>query len=189
MIYCLSFKHQIPEDGIVFNVTSRSDTWTKGFSPFNLGPITLYDNNWSYNLENAYQFCGCYSEHIGDDDYPNSSYYEWAKKGWQTNKAIKYPFGAWSKPLFYWWDNKKLSHFEAQNQIFIPLYKKAIEKTSIFKRLQEIYENSKQDIYLIDFEGYNHRYLGLTWDQVVNNPDVPVGQGFVLAMMLEGYLK
>ena len=189
MIYCLSFKHKLPDNAIIFNVTSRADIWTKGFSPFNLGPISLYDNYWSYNLENGYQFCGCYSEYIDDDGYPTKSYYEWAKKGWLTNKAIKYPKGAWNKPEFYWYDYKKLSHFEAQNQIFLPLYKRAVEKTTIYKRLKELYESTEQDIVFLDFEGYDHRFLGLTWDQVMNNPDVPIGQGFVLAMMLEGVLK
>jgi hypothetical protein len=188
MIYALSFKHNLPDNAIVFNVTSRATVWTKGFSPFNLGPISLYDDYWAYNLENAYQFSGCYAEYMDYDGNPNNSYYDWAKKGWLTNKAIKYPLGVWSKPIYYWWNHKKLSRFEAQNQIFLPLYKKAIEKTSIYKRLKEIYENSKQDIILLDFEGYDHRFLDLNWDQVMNNPDVPIGQGFVLAMMLEGII-
>ena len=38
------------------------------------------------------------------------------------------------------------------------------------------------------FEGYDHRLLEQSWDQVVNNPDRPVGQAFALCMLLEGYL-
>lgn len=179
----------MPENAIVFDVTSRSNTWTKAFSPFNLGPVKLYDDYWAFNIENAYQFSGCYSDHVDCDGNPTSSYYEWAKKGWLTNKAIKYPLGAWSKPLFYWWKHKKLTKFEAQNQIFAPLYKEAVLKTSAYKRLKDLYETTDKDIILLDFEGYDHRFLNLTYEQVMNNPDIPIGQGFMLAMLLEGYLK
>jgi hypothetical protein len=188
MIYAVSFKHSVPEDVIVLNVTSRSSTWTRAFSPFNVGPVELYGDYWAYNLENGYQFAKVYPEYLDCDGNPSKHYFEWAKRGWLTQKAIKYPMGAWSKHAYHWWDGKKLSHLEAQNQIFVPIYKKAMEKSSAFHRLKDMYEASDKDIYLVDFEGYNHRLLEQTWEQVLNNPDRPVGQGFVLCMLLEGYL-
>ena len=54
MLHNLSFKHQLPEDVLIIDITSRSQTWGKYLSPFNLGPIQLYDGYWAYNLENAY---------------------------------------------------------------------------------------------------------------------------------------
>ncbi len=188
MIYALSFKHKIPEGGIVMDVTSRSNTWTRAFSPFYLGPVDLYDSHVSINLENAFQFSRVYAEYNGYDDCPSVNYLEWAKKGWATKAPIKYPLGAWNKHLYHWWDGKKISNLEAQNNIFLRLYKEAIIKTDEFKRLKELYETTDKDIYLLDFEGYNHRYLEKSWDEVINNPDQPVGQAFALCMILEGAL-
>lgn len=188
MIYAVSFKHSIPEDAIVLDVTSRSNSWGKSLSPFNLGPVDCYDGYWAFNIENAFQFSKIYSEYNGYDDTPSKNYWEWAEKGWKTQKPIKYPLGVWNKHLYHWWEHKKLSNLEAQNQIFLPLYKKAVIKTSAFMKLKELYESTKQDIYLLDFEGYNHRYLDKSWDDVINDVNRPVGQGFALCMLLEGYL-
>jgi hypothetical protein len=188
MIYPVSFKHVIPEDAIWFDVTSRSDTWAKAFSPFNLGPVELYDGYVATNIENAFQFSRVYSDHCNVDSLPSKSYWEWAKAGWANPKPIKYPLGPWSKHLYHWWDGKKLGQLEAQNQIFLPLFKTAVLKTPAYARLKELYETTDKDIYLKDFEGYNHRLLDQSWDQVINNIDRPVGQGFALCMLLEGYL-
>jgi hypothetical protein len=188
MIYAVSFKHKIPEGAMRIDVTSRSGSSGKFFSPFNLGPVDLYDGYVSKNIENGYQYTKIFAQYAGYDDKPSESYWEWAQNGWNNSKPTKYPFGAWTKHLYHWWDGKKLSGLEAQNQIFIPLYKQAVIETLVYKKLKELYQTSKQDIYLVDFEGYNHRYLELTWDQVLNDPDKPVGQAFTLCMLLEGYL-
>jgi len=188
MIYAVSFKHVIPEDVIRLDVTSRSSNWGQLFSPFNVGPVELYDGYTAFNIENAFQFSRVYAEYSTVYGEPAKHYWEWAQNGWKNHKPIKYPMGAWNKHLYHWWCHKKISDLEAQNQIFLPLYKKAIIKTSAFQRLKEMFETSKKDIYLVDFEGYNHRFLEQTWDNVINNPDRPVGQAFALCMILEGYL-
>lgn len=188
MIYAVSFKHTIPEDALSMDVTSRSNTWGRHFSPFNLGPVELYDGYVAKNIENAFQFSRVYPEYSTVDGLPSAHYWEWAKIGWAESKPIKYPMGVWNKHLYHWWDGKKLGMLEAQNQIFLPLYKKAVIKIPAFEKLKYFYENSKKDIYLIDFEGYNHRFLEKTWDQVISDPDRPVGQAFALCMILEGYL-
>lgn len=188
MIYAVSSKHTIPKGALSMDVTSRSQSWGRLFSPFNLGPVDLYDGYVAKNVENAFQFSRVYAEHSTVDGLPNDYYWEWAQKGWAEAAPIKYPMGYWNKHLYHWWDGKKLTNLEAQNQIFLPLYKKAVIKTPAFAKLKLFYENSKQDIYLIDFEGYDHRFLGKSWDDVVNNIDMPVGQAFALCMILEGYL-
>lgn len=188
MIFAVSFKHKIPEGVLSLDVTSRSSNWGRHFSPFNLGPVDLYDGYVAKNIENAFQFSRVYAEYSTVDELPAPHYWEWAKAGWDNPKPIKYPLGAWNKHLYHWWDGKKINGVEAQNQIFIPLYKKAVTKTAAFQKLKDFYKNSGKDIYLIDFEGYDHRFLEQSWDQVVNNPDRPVGQAFALCMILEGYL-
>jgi hypothetical protein len=188
MIYAVSFKHKIPEGVLSMDVTSRSDTWGRRFSPFNLGPVDLYDGYVSQNIENAFQFSRVYAEYSTVDELPATHYWEWAQAGWANPKPIKYPLGVWNKHLYHWWDGKKINGVEAQNQIFLPLYKKAVVDTPAFKKLQDFYKNSGKDIYLIDFEGYDHRFLEKSWDQVINDPNRPVGQAFALCMLIEGYL-
>ena len=188
MIYAVSFKHKIPEGVLSMDVTSRSNTWGRHFSPFNLGPVDLYDGYVSKNIENAFQYSRVYAEYSTVDELPAAHYWEWAKAGWDNSKPNKYPLGAWNRHLYHWWDGKKINGVEAQNQIFLPLYKKAVIETPAFKKLKDFHLNSKKDIYLIDFEGYDHRFLEKTWDQVVSNPDMPVGQAFALCMILEGFL-
>lgn len=170
------------------DVTSRSSTWGRHFSPFNLGPVELYDGYVAKNIENAFQFSRVYPEYSTVDLMPSNHYWEWAEAGWNNPKPIKYPMGVWNKHLYHWWNGKKINGVEAQNQIFLPLYKKAVVKTAAFEKLKYFHKNSVKDIYLIDFEGYDHRFLEKTWDQVVNDPDRPVGQAFALCMILEGYL-
>jgi hypothetical protein len=188
MIYAVSFKHKIPPGVLSLNVTSRSDNWGRHFSPFNLGPVDLYDGYVAKNIENAYQFSKVYQVHNDINDHPSKDYWDWAKAGWDNPAPIKYPFGAWTKHLYHWWYNKKLTNLEAQNQIFLPLYKKAVIKTPAFEKLKYFYETSNKDLYLLDYEGYDHRFLEKSWDDVINNPNWPVGQAFALCMILEGYL-
>lgn len=186
MIYNLSVRHKIPDDGIAIDVTSRSsDPVGRLLSPFNVGPVELYDEHWAYNVENAYQFAKIYAQH-DMNGVPSLSYLEWATKGWQTKKPIKYPFGVWNVALYHWWDGKKLDRLGAQNEIFLPLYKQAVVKTEAFQLLKALYETTDKDIYLIDFEGFNHRLFNMSWDEVKNHPNWPIGQGFALCMILEG---
>lgn len=189
MLHCLSFKHELPPDAIVIDVTSNSPSFGRWLSPFNVGPCELYDGYMAYNIENAYQFARVFPGFANDDGSPTEQYWEWAIKGWQTQRPIKYPFGAWTQPMYHWWHGKKLNRLEAQNQIFVPLYKDAVVKTHAYKRLKAIYEhNPDKEIVLLDYEGYRHRFFELDWEGVLNHPDFPIGQGFVLSMLLEGNL-
>jgi hypothetical protein len=44
-------------------------------------------------------------------------------------------------------------------------------------------------LYLWDFDGYNHKDCGLSFDQVINDPNHKMGHAFVIAMMLEGHIE
>lgn len=189
MLYCLSFKHEIPKGALVIDATSNSRTEGKWFSPFFLGPMELYDGYTATSIENGYQFAKLYAEHADADQNPSPAYWEWAVRGWSNPKPIKHPLGAWRTPLYHLWKGRRLNRLEAQNEIFVPAYVKLVTKTEAFWKLKKLYENTKRDIVLLDYEGYNHRFLELSWEQVMNHPDFPIGQGFVLCMMLEGFLQ
>jgi len=192
MLYCLSFKHDLskyPEDAIVIDCTSNSRSDGKWFSPFFLGKMPLYDGYVATSIENGYQFARLFPTYADENGDPLPAYWEWAQKGWQNPKPIKYPMGAWNKPLYHIWKGKRLNRLEAQKQIFVPAYVDLVQKTNAFDKLIHLHKNTTRDIILLDYEGYDHRFLEMDYDQVINHPDFPIGQGFVLLMMLEGYLK
>lgn len=167
------------------NCTSRSTNWSRDLSPFFLGPIVLYGNYTAQNMENAWQYSKVYKRHIDEQGNPAKEYFDWAQEGWNKTRADRYPMGKGVKPEYSYWDGKKMSYVEARKAIYIPLYSEAVRKTLAFRFLANLYKENA-DIVLWDFDGYDHRALNLTWEDVVNSDTKKCGHGFVLAMMLEG---
>lgn len=189
MIYVIGPYDKLPihlQDKIL-NTTSRSDNWGRGFSPFFLGPIDLYGGYTAKNMENAWQYSKVYEYYLEEDGSVGERYFNWAKDGWNTQRAHRYPMGKEAKPLYSYWDGEKLSYIEARKKIYIPLYAKYIQQTFAFEKLKKLHEQN-EDVYLWDYDGYNHKQLGLTYDQVINDPNRKMGHAFVIAMLLEGYL-
>lgn len=169
-------------DGV--NTTSHSTNWSKHLSPFFCGPVELYGDFEARNVENGWQYSKCYPEHVDEDQNPSKEYWKWAKRGWDDNFAHRYPMGKGAKPLYAYWDGEKLGYIEARKKIYAPLYAKAVEKTKAWQKLKQQYEEDGE-IILVDFDGYNHRALGMTYSEVVNNENKTMGHSFILAMMLE----
>lgn len=178
-------KEPLPKDSILIYTISRTNTWGKAFSPFYLGPCKLYGNFISKNVENAWQYSKVYRCHVDDKGNPNKRYFEWAKSGWESNWAKRYPIRKGAKPLYSLWDGNKLSYVNARKKIYVPLYFKAVKETPAYQRLKDLYETSEKEIYLWDFDGYNNEKLGMSLKDVLNNPNRSMGHAFVLASMLE----
>lgn len=187
MIYVIAYKAKVPEGAAVINTTSRSDNWSRGLSPFFVGPVDLYGGYKSHNVENAWQYSKVYEYYTDENSNPDERYFKWAQDGWNKIKAERYPMGRDVKPLYSYWDSEKFSYVEARKKIYIPLYSQAVQKTSAFQKLKKMAETG-EDLYLRDFDGYNHKILGLSYDQVINDPNRKMGHAFVLAMLLDGHL-
>lgn len=187
MIYVIAYKASVPDGAVVINTTSRSDNWSRGLSPFFAGPVDLYGEYKSYNVENAWQYSKVYEYYTDDQGNPDERYFKWAQDGWNKIKADRYPMGRDVKLLYSYWDGQKYTYTEARKKIYIPLYSQAVQKTFAFQKLKKMAE-AGGDLYLRDFDGYNHKTLGLTYDQVINDPNRKMGHAFVLAMLLEGFL-
>lgn len=172
--------------GNVINTTSRSKTWSKGLSPFFLGPVRLYRNFVAQTVENAWQYSKVYAQHVGEDGLPNEDYWNWAMDGWAKKRADRYPMGKGVKPEFSYWDGERLTYIEARKKVYIPIYASTVRETEAFAKLKE--EAARGDVWLWDFDGYDHKAEGLSYDQVINSPARKMGHGFVLAMMLEGVI-
>lgn len=169
--------------GQPINVTSNSASFGRYFSPFILGPVDLYSGYVSLNVENAWQYSKVY-EQFNDNGKPNQEYWDWAEAGWLNKRAERYPMGKGSRPRYSWWSGKSLSYVEARKKIYVPLYREAVMDSGDFPKLQE-YVNKYEDITIMDYDAYNHKQLGMTLDDVLNEPNRKMGHGFVLAMMLE----
>lgn len=190
MIFVINPKYKLPEGAEVINTTSRSSNWSRGLSPFFLGPVDLYNGFVSKNVENAWQFSKCYGhlDHLDENDDPTEDYFKWAEKGWNDTYAHRYPMGRGMKPLFSYWDGEKLSYVEARKKIYIPLYTEAVKKSKAFEALKKRYEEVF-DLYLWDFDAHNLDPKTIKYWDLWNNPDVKVGHAYVLAMLLEGVIK
>lgn len=189
MIYVVPFGHKIPDYATVINTTSSSKNWSRGLSPFFVGPCKLYRDYTAKNAENAWQFSKVYGSELENDGSVGEKYFSWAQKGWNDSYAHRYPKGRGAIPLFSYWNGECLDYIAARKKIYIPLYSEAVQKTKAFKELKSIYEVDKSaDLYLQDFDAFNNRALDWSWEQVINNPDKKMGHAFVLAMLLEGYI-
>lgn len=187
MIHVIGPGYKTPEGAVEINTTSRSKDWSRSLSPFYCGPAKLYADYKSINIENAWQFSKVYEYYLEEDGSVGERYFNWAQTGWNDIKAHRYPMGKGVKPLYSYWDGEKLPYIEARKKIYIPLYASAVKKTYAFEKLKKMHEENI-DLYLWDFDGYNHKSLDLTYDQVINNPDRKMGHAFVIAMLLENYL-
>jgi hypothetical protein len=181
-------RNPAPDPDNCINTTSRSTTWSRGLSPFFLGPLDLYEHEGEMivakNMENAWQYAKVYKAH-GDDDGPGPGYWEWAKQGWDKKRADRYPMGKGSVPMYSWWAGEKLGYIDARKRIYAPLYADAIGKTDSFRILKGMYER-RGEIWLWDFDSYDYIKDGMSFDDVLNCPERKMGHGFVLAMMLSG---
>jgi hypothetical protein len=178
---------QYPPDSVpasVVNTTSRSRTWSRGLSPFYVGPVPLYEGaglDEAKNVENAWQYAKVYGPHVGPLGSPTPEYFEWARAGWARERGDRYPMGRGVKPEFSWWDGKALDYIEARKAIYVPCYSKAVLRTEAFDRLLAIYRE-EGEVTLWDFDGYDSTR---PFKELLNDPARPLGHAFVLKALLE----
>tara|TARA_Y100000034_G_scaffold134574_1_gene203373 strand:+ start:758 stop:1099 length:342 start_codon:yes stop_codon:yes gene_type:complete len=102
-------------------------------------------------------------------------------------KSPSIPNGEGNSSGVSYWLGNKLSYIEARKAIYIPLYSSAVAKTSAFRMLKDFYETAGE-VWLWDFDGYDHVDMDKSHDQVVNDPNMKMGHAFVLAMLLDNQL-
>jgi len=185
MLYVESYKNKskLPVDSIIIDTTSRSTNWTKELSPFTIYGGHLYGNYWATNVENAWQAAKVYKLY-DDNGTPKPEYFIWARKIWSSKYAYRYPMGRGAKPEYSWWDGQNLTYVDARKKIYVPIYSRGVIKTDAFNKLLDIYRTTNKDIYLIDFDGYNHIKMGKSLIDVLNDPNMKMGHGFVIYNLL-----
>ncbi len=185
-VYVLNYREPKPNDVKVIDTTTRSKTWSRALSPMLVGPVWANGIKCE-NVENAWQFSKVYDEHIDQNNNPTLKYYEWRSHGYKSTWAYRYPMGKGKKPLYSWWDKQKLDYVTARKLIYVPLYAAAVKQTEEYKKLCDLYK-TEQKLILLDFDAYDHRKLGMNWNDVLNAANKKMGHAFVLAMLLEGVL-
>ncbi len=182
-IHVVSFQYRPQPNATVVNTTSRSTNWSRGLSPFFLGPVPLYRGMMAQNVENAWQYTKCYAKHCDDNGDPTDAYFEWAKAGFAKQSADRYPMGRGAKPEFSYWAGKKLPYIEARKRIYMPLYHNAVKNTTAYSILKRTYEEC-ESLYLVDFDAHNICMSDFDPAIIVNNDKIKMGHGYILAMML-----
>jgi len=178
-----------PKGAPYINTTSRDIGPFKGLSPFFLGPVDMYFGLIAKNVENAWQFSKVYGHQADKDGNPTDEWVKWALQGYNDSYAHRYPAGKGKKPLYSFWKGQKLGYVEARKQIYCPLYAEAVEFTPAWKMLIKEYQSvtaKGNDLWLWDFDGYDHVGRKMTLEEVLNHPRYKMGHAFVLAMMIEG---
>lgn len=155
----------------------------RALSPMLLGPVPLYAGMCSRTMENAWQYAKVYPGYESA-----AAYWPWARAGWDNPRAVRYPMGKGAKPSYSLWAGDEFGYTEARRRIYAPVYAQAVRfgPLNLFLGLRR--QAREGDVVLIDFDAYDHRALGYSWDDVINDPERKMGHGFVLAMMIEGVL-
>jgi hypothetical protein len=175
---------KVPPEALTIDTTSKSGLWSQ-LSPFLLPGGELYEGHRSANMENAWQYAKVYAKHADSAGRPTQDYWNWACAGWADPIARRYPMGRGARPLHSWWAGEPLPYITARKRIYAPLYRRAVLRTAAFAELQRLRETESRDIYLRDWDGYDHLALSRTISQVANNADRKMGHAFVLWALLE----
>jgi hypothetical protein len=172
--------------GVVVNTTSKAKAnWETDLSPFSLGPCPLYGGYTATNVENAWQYCKVYKQHLDSQGNLTEDYWAWARNGWSDSTPRRYPMGRGAKPEYSLWKGQKLGYIDARKQIYAPLFAEAVLKTKGWQKLLGLYE-TREIVVLRDYDGYRHDLTlrPMSLSDVLNCPNKIMGHAFVLKMLL-----
>lgn len=147
----------------------------------------MWDGSLAGCVENAWQYSKVYEEHVGKTGRPTKRWYRWARTGWASTQAQRYPMGKGAVPLYSYWDKQQLDYVTARKKIYCPLYASAVQETSAFAWLKG--ECASGEVWLWDFDGYDHVTLDMSLRDVLHDNGRKMGHAFVLAMLLREELE
>lgn len=172
------------------DVTSANREVAHLVSPFFVGPVKTYAGMSSRTMENAWQFSKLYPTHAHPGtDSPSDAYAPWRNAGWGEARAQRRPMGR-TKPLCSLWVDGggrgvKLGYIAARKAIYVPLYERAVVASGGVELIQSML-NVGDNLALVDFDGYDHRSLGMSYSDVLNHERKIMGHAFALAALAEG---
>lgn len=165
------------------DVSSYSDSWGHGLSPFVLGPVELEDGRVSLRHENAWQFSKVYHDHWdADAGAPTDAWWIWSNTGMADSRANRFPRGRGKKPVGAWHNGTLLDYVPARRRIYAPLYRQAVLNPDAWPLLVDWYQRSASPT-LWEPDGRDLGSKSLL--DAALDPSWPLGHGAVLAMMLQ----
>lgn len=173
-----------PPGSNVLNVTSRSKTWTKRFSPMVRDelPLQLYGYE-SWTVENLWQYSRKYP---GQDD--SHAWNEWRIAGYSSERGVRYPMGRGAVPEFSFITRSlgRMGLVAARKAIYIPAYFQKLQRFCWKETEMLIGEIRKGDLWIWDFDVTNN-HAG-SWESIVADETRSMGHGFVLIHWIEELL-
>jgi hypothetical protein len=176
-----------PPDGVkpiyttssVSGVTNR--IWSRQLSPLLLGPCWLWGGFYSRTVENAWQYSKVYPCHK-DNKW---AWLKWATSGWDSHYTSLHHMTRKTKPVWFNWNGVRLGYLEARQKIYIPCYAQAAAASPAFFRLMYLHKESKEDVWLWDYHGYDHVAANMSLIDVIEDEKRQMSHNFVLALMLD----
>ncbi len=190
MIYVLPQFITVPYTGLCISTTNNFGAYRE-LSPFVLKVLEPSTGR-RVIFENFWQFTKVYKQHIEPSGLPSEDYYQWREQGFNDSKAHRYPMGKGAIPEYSWWLRQKLGYIQARKIIYATEYANVVSLTNSYKNLLEQWRGLTQrgsNLILLDYDAYDHRKLGMSLIDVINNPKRKMGHAFVLMMMLMGVLE
>ena len=110
-------------------------------------------------MQNIWEFSKVYPIHM-DNDKVKPEFWQWQETGLKVTYAIKYPFGmaAYGDHVGFMHDKEFITEAEARRKIYAPIYKKILQKTEDYKKLQEMLADG-YNLQLCDFQAVGGSYL------------------------------
>jgi alkylated DNA repair dioxygenase AlkB len=191
------------------NATSRSsEPWSRGLSPFYLGPVTVRPGDSrgrAKTVENGWQYSKVYPGQTvpgpSGAEEPGLVHALWALEGWNNPKAVRYPKGRGARPLFSLHRGRRLSYAAARLYIYVPLYLEGLcvsaEGRAAYARLAAEHAAAAEEgasLALFDFDGYDHHRPqkpplpdgAARFAAVLLDEKKKAGHAFILAALLDG---
>ena len=175
-----------PPNSVIIDTTSGSSHFRE-LSPFILGPICI-GNTIASNFENLWQYSKVYQQHVGKTSEPTDKWFEWHQEGLADKYAHRYPMGKGTIPLYSYWFGEHLDYITARKRIYAPIYAEYVQKTQAYENLLLQYNEccrTDTNLILLDYDAYDHKALGMTLKEVINNPYRKCGHAFILLMILK----
>lgn len=193
-VHVLSMRDEAPRGALVVDTTTRSQTFGRGLSPMLvLVVVPAFRHGgevfpiWHGNVENVWQYSKVYSQHWDDEAAsPTAEWFLWSEYGKRQSRAERYPMGKGARPVGSWWGGQLLGYIDARKAIYLPVYADCVMATTAWQELLHLYR-THGEVWLRDFDGYDHIALGMSLDDVLNDPTRKMGHAFVLARLLEGW--
>lgn len=183
VVHVFGPKSPRPRSGLVIDVTSNSPTEYRQLSPFLLEPV----GGEARNVENLWQYSKLYQEHADGAGNPTSAFNTWRAEGFAKQWADRYPMGKGKKPLCSIWSGQKYGYIEARRAIYEPQYRAAAVHhcAGLIETLKQEREKH-EDIWIFDYDGYDHLAYDMTLADVGQNAERPMGHAFVVASLVTG---